>query len=423
MMAGVPTAQVDTASRNLSLVADPGSATNFDPGPGLSQSPGSGPGLFLMTNSGDTGGTERQFAVMAEALSRGPFRVNTGCLHRRGSFFDNLPEIQEFPLGGSFASWQAQKSRLALARHLRGRKISVAHAFDFYTDLMLLPVARMAGIPVVIGSMRSLGDRLTASQSRALAWVLRWFADRVVCNSRAAAARLLELGVPAHKPVVIPNALPAGCFERAMPAFPPASKTLRVGLVARMNEQVKNHPAMLRATAVLVKEFPDLEVLLAGDGKLRPELEAMAAGLGISKNVRFLGERRDIPAVLAALDVSVLTSTSESMPNAILEAMAAGLPVVSTRVGGSPEVVRQGETGFLVDSGNDDQLVEALRTLLRNEQLRKQCGAAGRELAREQFGVENVQKQYEDLYSDCLLKKRRISSRLRPEAVNVRRAQ
>jgi glycosyltransferase involved in cell wall biosynthesis len=368
-----------------------------------------------MTNTGDTGGTERQFAVMAAALSHGSFRVETGCLQRRGSFFDNLPEIQEFPLGGSFASWRAQRSRLALALHLRRRKIAIAHSFDFYTNLMLLPTARLAGIPVLIGSMRQLGDRLSPAQTRALAWVLRWFPDRIVCNSRAAAARLLELGVASRKPVVIPNALPDECFQTTAPALPRSPRTLRVGLVARMNEKVKNHPALLRATAVLLEEFPQMEVVLAGDGQLRPELEKMATDLGIAGHVRFLGERRDIPAVLASLDISVLASLSESLPNAILEAMAAGLPVVSTRVGGSPEVVRQGETGFLVDSGNDAQLVKALATLLRDESLRQRFGASGREAARAQFGVAGIQKQYEDLYTAALLEKRGLAA-VRPPA-------
>ena len=383
--------------------------------------PGTGAGLFLMTNTGDTGGTERQFAVMAEALSHGPFRVETGCLQRRGSFFDNLPEIQEFPLGGSFASWQAQRSRLALAWHLRRKKIAIAHSFDFYTNLMLLPTARLAGIPVVIGSMRQLGDRLGPAQIRALAWVLRWFPDRIVCNSRAAAARLVELGVPARKPIVIPNALPDECFRPAAPVLPRGAQILRVGLVARMNEKVKNHSALLRATAVLVKDFPQMEVVLAGDGQLRPELEKLATDLGIAGTVRFLGERRDVPAVLASLDIAVLVSLSESLPNAILEAMAAGLPVVSTRVGGSPEVVRQGESGFLVDSGNDTQLVEALGTLLQSESLRKQFGGRGREIARAQFGIGSIQKQYEDLYAETLLEKRGIPATRSREPVPAER--
>ena len=361
--------------------------------------------VFLMTNSGDTGGTERQFAVMAEALTHGPFHVETGCILKRGAFFDNLPEIQEFPLGGSFLSRRALRSALALRKHLRSNNIAVAHAFDFYTNLLLLPAARLAGTPVVIGSMRQLGDRLSPSQTAVLAWVLRWFAHRIVCNSRAAAERLLELGVPAHKPVVIPNALPDECFDTVQPALPPTDK-LRVGLVARMNEKVKNQAALLRAAALVLKDIPNVEFILAGDGKLRPELEKLAVDLGIAQQVVFLGERRDIPAVLASLDISTLTSLSESMPNAILEAMAAGLPVVSTRVGGAPEIIHQGETGFLVNSGDDAGLADALRILLRSESLRKQLGSRARQIARSQFGVATIQKQYEDLYTAVLQENR-----------------
>jgi glycosyltransferase involved in cell wall biosynthesis len=358
-----------------------------------------------MTTSGDTGGTERQFAIMADALAHGPYRVQTGCIHRRGAFFHNLPEIEEFPLGGSLASWRAQRSRFALARHLRRNKISVAHSFDFYTNLMLLPTAWLSRTPVVIGSMRHLGDRLSAAQTRILTCVFRLFPDRIVCNSRAAAERLRYLGIPAGKLVVIPNGLPAECFDRVEPLLPPAGNLLRVGLVARMNEKVKNHPALLRATALLLREMPNIEMILAGDGKLRPELEKMATDLGIARNVLFLGECRDIPALLASLDISVLTSLSESMPNAILEAMAAGLPVVSTRVGGSPELVRHGETGFLVDSGDDVQLADALRVLLRDVTLRKQFGGRGREVAQAQFGIAAIQKQYEELYTSALREK------------------
>ena len=361
--------------------------------------------VFLMTNSGDTGGTERQFAVMAEALKHGRFHIETGCILKRGPFLDSLPEIRQFPLGGSFLSRKALRSALALRKHLRSENITVAHAFDFYTNLLLLPTARLAGTPVVIGSMRQLGDRLSPSQTAVLVRVLRWFPHRIVCNSRAAAERLLELGVPANKPVVIPNALPDECFDTVQPAFPPTDK-LRVGLVARMNEKVKNQAALLRAAALVLKDIPNVEFILAGDGKLRPELEQLVADLGIAKQVVFLGERRDIPAVLASLDISTLTSLSESMPNAILEAMAASLPVVSTRVGGAAELIHHGETGFLVNSGDDAGLADALRMLLRSESLRKQFGSRARQIAQSQFGVATIQKQYEDLYTAVLRENR-----------------
>jgi glycosyltransferase involved in cell wall biosynthesis len=182
-----------------------------------------------------------------------------------------------------------------------------------------------------------------------------------------------------------------------------------------MNERVKNHPALLRAAATLLQDIQEVEFILVGDGRLRPELEKMAEQLGITGHVVFLGERPDIRAVLASLDISVLTSTSESMPNAVLEAMAAGLPVVATRVGGTPEVVRQGETGFLVDPDDDTGFVEVLRTLLINKDLRQRFGAAGQRAARSQFGAPAIKKKYEELYAAALFEQG-ADGKLAPES-------
>ena len=106
-------------------------------------------------------------------------------------------------------------------------------------------------------------------------------------------------------------------------------------MIARMNAQSKNHKMFLRAAARLCGRFPDVEFVLVGDGPLRPELEREAESLGLKAQVSFLGDRQDIPAVLASLDVCVLPSSSESLSNAILESMAAGVPVVASRVGGN----------------------------------------------------------------------------------------
>jgi len=117
-------------------------------------------------------------------------------------------------------------------------------------------------------------------------------------------------------------------------ALPPRPGVVRVGLIARMNSPVKNHSVFLRAAARLAPRFPSLEILLVGDGPLRPVLERMTKTLGLVDRVRFLGERQDIPAVLAAMDISVLPSLSESLSKTVLESRAAGKPVVAAHVGG-----------------------------------------------------------------------------------------
>jgi glycosyltransferase involved in cell wall biosynthesis len=362
------------------------------------------PSVFLMVNDLQTGGTERQFAALARALRPESFQVMLGCIHRAGAFLDGLGDIAEFHLGGSFFTLQALRSFAALVKHLRSRRIVIAHSFDFYSNLMLIPAARLARVPVVIGSQRQLGDLLTPRQRAAQSAVLR-FSDRVVCNSRAVADLLSQRGLPRHKLTVIPNGLSKEAFAEAMPALPHIPGVLRVGLIARMNDPVKNHAVLLRAAARLKEKFPTAEYLFVGDGHLRHGLEQMAWKLGLADRVRFMGERHDIPAILAAMDISVVASLSESLSNVILESMAAAKPVVATPVGGNPELVRDGETGVLVPPNDENKLAEALAFLLAQPSLREELGRKAQSVARAQFGMERVRDQYEQLYAALVAEK------------------
>lgn len=370
--------------------------------------------LFLMTDSFETGGSERQFVLLSKALKKRFGQVQLGCLQRKGPLLEEIEEVAEFPLGGGFLTFQAQRARWALLRYLRRNAITIAHSFDFYTNLMLIPTARLARVPVVIGSQRQIGDLLTPAQFRAQLAAFR-LCDAVVCNSSAAADRLRARGLPPRKLVVIPNALPDDAFDETPPALERVPGVLRVGMIARMNHRVKNHPAFLRAAARLAPEFPAAEFVLVGDGPLREELEAVAERLRIPNRVRFLGDRRDIPAVLAALDVTVLPSLSESLPNAILESMAAGVPVVATRVGANSEWIADGETGLVVPPNDEDKLVEALGQLLEDPLLRTQCGRRAREIAKQNFQLDRICGRFEQFYQEMLSRKtRRLRSGQRP---------
>jgi L-malate glycosyltransferase len=363
------------------------------------------PGAFLMTNSFETGGSERQFALLARSLDRAFFHVHLGCIMQKGPFLEDLGKVPEFGAGGSLYGPRSWLSRLRLARHLRRHGIAIAHAFDFYTNLMLIPAARLARVPVVIGSQRQLGDLLTQNKFRAQVVFVRW-CDVVVCNSRAAATRLGEQGIPERQLVVIGNGLPDSAFSQTLPAYPrnPAG-VLRVGMIARMNTWSKNHRIVLGAAARLRDRFPNLEFLLAGDGPLRPELEREAERLGVADRVHFLGEQRNIPAFLASIDVSVLPSQSESLSNAIIESLAAGVPVVASRVGGNPELVTD-HHGILVAPDDEQALANGIERVIRDPTMRAEFGRQAREFARTNFTIEHVRKQYEELYTELLTRKR-----------------
>lgn len=361
--------------------------------------------LFLMINTFETGGSERQFTLLAQNASASRFEVHLGCVNPRGPLADQLGEVARFPLGGSLFGWKSLRTRFNLRRHLREKRVDVAHAFDFYANLTLIPAARLARVPVVIGSHRQLGDLMTPVQFRAQAAAFRW-CDAVVCNSRAGADRLAAAGLAPEKLVVIGNALPAAAFETAAPALPVNPGKPRVGMVARMNAHYKNHAGFLRIAAEIHKQCPEAEFLLVGDGPLRPEIERLAAALGLGGRTIFVGDRRDIPAVLASMDVAVLTSDSEGLSNVILEAMAASLPVIAYNVGGNAELVND-QRGMLVAAGDEHEFASAVSRLLSDAGLRRQQGMAARQFAEENFRLDRVCRQYEDLYATLLNQKGR----------------
>lgn len=163
---------------------------------------------------------------------------------------------------------------------------------------------------------------------------------------------------------------------------------------------VKDHATSLRAFARVRQACPDAVLLLVGDGPERAACERLAVDLGIGQAVRFLGQRSDIPELLGAADVLVMTSVSEAHSVSLLEAMAAGLPVVATRVGGNPETVLDGQTGFLADSGDVDGIAAAIVRLLRDDELRRRMGHAGRDRVRAYFTQSAMHERYMAIYRE-----------------------
>lgn len=360
----------------------------------------SAPQVFLMTNSFEIGGSERQFVALARSLQPASYNVSLGCLQPKGAFRKEVGEVEHFTLGGSLYRLQSMRTRYRLANRLRSAGVAVAHAFDYYTNLTLIPAAKLAGTPVVLGSLRQLGDLLTPAQRRAQRMMFRW-ADCVICNSKAAADTLLQERFPADRLVVIGNGLPAAAFAETAPAVAKQPGVFRVAMIARMNDRAKNHAMLLEVTARLRARMSNLEMILVGDGPLRAGLERQAQELRIDNMVQFLGSRDDIPAILASVDVTVIPSASESLSNAILESMAAGVPVIANRVGGNSELINE-DRGILIPPGDVQALSAALEKLAVDTPMRESMGRNAKTFTQENFTLERMRKKHEELYARLL---------------------
>lgn len=220
-------------------------------------------------------------------------------------------------------------------------------------------------------------------------------ADVVIATSQAAAG----IAVGARPHVVYPGVhIPEG---NGVKIFSTDSERTTIGTARRLTP-IKGILYLLRAVAALHEEFPEVSLEIAGEGPQQPELEREAQRLGLAGHVQFLGWRSDLPALLPQWDIFVMPSLEEGFGVAALEAMAAGLPIVASAVGGIPELVQDGRTGWLVPPADPAALAQRLRELLHNPEQRRVMGAAGRARARERFSTDRMVAAIAKIYDDLL---------------------
>lgn len=283
----------------------------------------------------------------------------------------------------------------------RQTRPDIVHTHGWGTLCEGLLAARLAGVPAVIH-----GEHGTMEIRRRNLIVQRWVWSRVnqvlSVSSRLAERMAATVGFPRDAIRVIRNGVDLHRFagverDAARQALHLGASDLAIGSVGRF-QPVKDHANLLQACARLHRRGHPHVLVLAGMGPLREQLEQLAADLGIHEHVRFLGHRRDVEWVLAALDVFALPSKSEGLSNTIQEAMAAGVPVVATHVGGADELVQADVTGQLVPAQDPDALAGALADMLSDEDRRRHMGAAGRRRAEAEMSIEHMVTSYERLY-------------------------
>jgi glycosyltransferase involved in cell wall biosynthesis len=294
-----------------------------------------------------------------------------------------------------------------MAKHLRARRLDVIHAHQYTPFFYGALAAQLSGVrPRVIFTEhgRHYPDIVSARRRLANRFVFDHLADRVNAVCAFSARSLSERDGFARKRIeVIRNGVDLPRYERAIEV--PALRN-RLGLdpnrryvttVARFHP-VKDHGTLLRAFAEVARARPDVDLLLVGDGTLRPDLERLSTDLGLGRRIRFLGVRDDVADILVASDVFALTSVSEAASITLLEAMASARPVVVTAVGGNPELVRDGVDGLLAPRGDAPAIAAALLRLLDDPTLAHTMGRAGVERVRTAYRLDQTIERYYQLY-------------------------
>lgn len=358
------------------------------------------------------GGAQKVLLQLAAWFHQRGYRVMAVFFYDR----DRLAEIWQaeyaFPVI-ALGSWQKEKNffvrtwRLAqslfrLFRLMRKEHFSSVLAFTHHSNLLALPLAWLAGIPARVGSHRGRILGFPRWQERLHAWMVNaGFATALVAVSQLVRQQCIAEGIRPEKIVVIPNGVD-------LPQIQP-DQTASVRKEAALEEDSfliltagrlwaeKGHIHLVRAMPEVVRAAPKVVLALAGEGILRSELEAEARKLDVEDHLRFLGLRRDVLVWMTAADLFVLPSNSEGMPNALLEAMRLGLPVVATGVGGVPEIVHDGQTGCLVPPQNPQALADTIITLLQNPQERRRLGKNAREMIGREFQMKTMCERYQSL--------------------------
>jgi glycosyltransferase involved in cell wall biosynthesis len=337
------------------------------------------------------GGMEKLLVEFARHADRARYRLLFVCLGPRGTLADDL-EACGWPvecLGEAPGLRPGLVPRLA--RVFRRHGAAVVHTHNNNPLIYGGPAARLAGVPVVVQTRH--GQTVGVSRRhQGLFRLAAQLADRIVCVSQDARRLSLAEGIPSRKTRVVWNGIDTARFGYRGPQ--PGGPAVMVGRMVPL----KGVDVLLHATALAARACPDFRVEVAGDGEALPGLRELADRLGLSERVKFLGEVRDVPALLGRAGLFVLPSHSEGISLTLLEAMARGLPVTATRVGGNAEVVADGTTGLLVPPGDPARLADALLTLWRDPALARRLGEAGRARAEGHFDVRRMVAEYEAMY-------------------------
>ena len=353
------------------------------------------------------GGAEKQLYELIKGINRKEFDPLVISLSQGGHWGKEIRKLNiqltELQRRKSFEFARLFK----LIKILKAEKPDIVHSYMFSANSYGRIAAIIGRVPLIIASERNVAEvgKDKGKFDIYIDKLLAAFSQGIICNSDKASSSLVEkYSFNRKKVFTVHNGIDINDFlKQRNYSSSKKSKRKVIGTVGSLCPQ-KNHRLFLDMAKIVLErsENKQIKFLIIGRGPLRNELERYSKGLSIEANVVFTGEREDILELLQSMDVFVMTSLYEGLPNAIIEAMAAGVPVVATDVGGNSELVINRETGFLCRSNDAKALVEKVIGLISNENAAQQLGKKGREKIVKEFTVEKMVNQTENIYRELL---------------------
>lgn len=372
------------------------------------------------------GGLENRLVNLMNVIDPNVFNFSICCIKKSGIMATRIKrkDIKIFELHRKSKNYLIC---LKLAMLFRKEKVDVIHTHG-WSGFDGVIGAKLARVPVIIHSEQGKDIEDIYSIKKRRLWgrkLISYLANQVVTVSEEIKDSLVKTEkISPDKILTIHNGVDIQRFNINIDKIKKkeevgiGSKDIVIGTVGRL-DPIKSYDTFLYCAKEVISEFPDLRFLLVGDGPMRKNLEELSTKLGLQEKVTFIGERLDIPELLNIMDIFVLPSLSEGLSNTILEAMASGLPIITTRVGGNPEIIIDGETGFLVPPTDYQSLSKVLIQLLKAPSLAKKIGLAGQERAKRHFSLSKMVSSYEALYKELSEKHIRGKSDIYPNKLSL----
>jgi len=353
------------------------------------------------------GGTEGQCARAVLSLKTLGLQGRVAAFRREGFFLEAL-EKEVGPVYhlsiAKLISWKTIREVWKLQKYIRDQGIDVVHTWDADAAIFGSIAAWLSGRPLIT-SRRDMGEIYPQWKVRALHRADRR-ASRVVANARAIKDRFASCGLPAEKIEVITNLFDLDDFDmRAQQPFSRLAELpdgIRLVMVARLDPE-KDTGVIIEALAPVVEKRPDVRLVIAGDGREREALEALVKARGMTGHVCFLGDIKEVPALLAVCDIGLLVPRSnEGLSNSILEYRAAGLPVIATDCGGNAELIEHGRDGTLIPIGDRVALTSAIFQWLDKLHAGNSSEWKNRDKLKAEHAPQVVAGKFADLYRRVL---------------------